>query len=150
MGLFSVLDVAGTALTAQSVRLNTVASNLANARTVSSTAKGTYRSRQPVFAAELRRGNQQMGVGVKVLGIYEKQTPPPEQYMPEHPLANENGYIYLSNVNTVEEMANMISTSRAYQNSVEAIQRWMLCTTVFKKLNTAIQGNQRWMATPWR
>lgn len=117
--MFKVFDIAGSALSAQTLRLNTTASNLANADSVSSSTGQTYRSRQPVFAAAL--SDAQEAVGVEVRGIVESQAPLRQEFRPDHPMANENGYVFLPNVNAVEEMANMISASRAYQSNVEVI-----------------------------
>ncbi len=132
MGLYNVFDIAGSSMSAQSVRLNTVASNLANADVVSSTEAGAYRSRQPVFAAVMdalngtgQNGTAQYGVaqgqssGVRVAGIVEDNAVARKEYQPEHPLANKEGYIFKSNVNAIEEMANMMAASRSYQNNVE-------------------------------
>ena len=120
MGLYNVFNVAGSSMSAQSVRLNTVASNLANTDTVSTTENGIYRSRQPVFAAVLQAlGNEQSSIPVRTAGIVESQEPARQEYQPDHPLANAEGYIYRSNVNTIEEMTNMMAASRSYQNSVE-------------------------------
>ncbi|HLF97950.1 MAG TPA: flagellar basal body rod protein FlgC [Methylococcaceae bacterium] len=123
MNSFRIFDVAASAMSAQSQRLNLVASNLANANTVSSSADQTYRSRQPVFAAALQdaMGNSGPGEapGVKMLGVVENRTPLQMEYAPDHPMANEEGYIFKANVNTVEEMTNMISASRSYQDNVE-------------------------------
>jgi flagellar basal-body rod protein FlgC len=123
MSSFSIFDIAGTGMNAQSLRLNLVASNISNANSVSSTAEGAYKSRQPVFAAELRDiiNHQNAASRVKVLGVLENKAPPVMEYAPNHPMADENGYIYKSNVNTVEEMANMMSASRSYQNNVEVL-----------------------------
>jgi flagellar basal-body rod protein FlgC len=123
MSSFSIFDIAGTGMNAQSLRLNLVASNIANANSVSSTAEGAYKSRQPVFAAELKdaMNNQNAASRVKMLGVVENQAPPVMEYAPNHPLADKTGYIYKSNVNTVEEMANMMSASRSYQNNVEVL-----------------------------
>lgn len=123
MSMFKVFDVAGSALSAQSLRLNVTASNMANANSVSSSEGDTYRARQPVFAAMLEQagGAQGADVGVKVKGIVESQAPLQQQYNPGHPMANEEGYVFLPNVNVVEEMANMISASRSYQSNVEVI-----------------------------
>lgn len=122
MGLYNVFKIAGSAMSAQSVRLNTVSSNLANANTVSSTPEGAYKARQPVFASVLAAidGGPSV-VGVQVAAIVESQEEPPRDYQPNNPLADAEGYVYKSNVNTVEEMANMISASRSYQNSVEVL-----------------------------
>ncbi len=120
MSLFNVFNVTGSAMSAESVRLNTTSSNLANADSVSSSAKDTYKARHAVFGAELsnamRSGDT---VPVKVLGIVESDKPLSAEYNPDHPLANEEGYIYKPNVNVMEEMANMISASRAYQTNVQ-------------------------------
>lgn len=123
MSMFKVFDVAGSAMSAESLRLNVTASNMANANSVSSSEGGTYRARQPVFAAMLEQatGGQQASVGVQVKGVVESQAPLQQQYNPNHPQANEEGYIFLPNVNMVEEMANMISASRSYQSNVEVI-----------------------------
>ncbi len=120
MSLLRVFDVAGSAMLAQSVRLNVTASNLANAETVSSSIDRTYRARQPVFAT-LPMGKDPAVAGVRVQAIVESQAELRRRYEPDHPLADEDGYIYLPNVNVVEEMANMISASRSYQNNVEAL-----------------------------
>lgn len=120
MGLYNVFNVAGSSMSAQSIRLNTVASNLANADAVSSSDKDVYRSRQPVFAAVMDALNNQQGVvPVRVAGIVESQAPARQEYQPDHPLANAEGYIYKSNVNPIEEMANMMAASRSYQDNVE-------------------------------
>jgi flagellar basal-body rod protein FlgC len=121
MSLFNVFTIAGSGMSAETLRLNTTASNLANANTVSSSIDQTYRSRQPVFATMLDEAGRQSNAaaGVEVLGIVESEEPLKMQYQPDHPMADEKGYIYMPNVNVVEEMANMISASRSYQNSVE-------------------------------
>ncbi len=121
MPLFNIFEVAGSALSAQTVRLNTTASNLANADTASGRPENVYQARHPVFASTLNgfRNDGSKGVGVRVLEITQSQAAPRKQYQPEHPLADDQGYIYLPNVNAVEEMANMISASRSYQNNVE-------------------------------
>jgi len=124
MSMFKVFDIAGSAMSAQSLRLNVTASNLANANSVSSSIDQTYRARQPVFAAMLNEAGQagtQDAVGVQVRGIVESQAPLQQQYSPDHPMADENGYVYMPNVNVVEEMANMISASRSYQTNVEVV-----------------------------
>ena len=121
MSLFNVLDVSASAMSAQSVRMNTTASNLANANSVSSSANETYRARHPVFAAEMSKAlNQQPhSVPVEVLGIVESDAPLKMEYAPNHPMADKDGYIYKPNVNAVEEMANMISASQSYQTNVQ-------------------------------
>jgi len=121
MSLFNVFDITGTGMSAQSVRLNTTASNIANADSVSSSIDQTYRARHPVFAAEMQKAAAGQGesVGVKVLGIVESDKPLNIEYAPDHPLADGNGYIYKPNVNVIEEMTNMISASRSYQTNVQ-------------------------------
>lgn len=122
MSLFNVMDISGTALAAQSTRLNTIASNLANANVVASSAEEAYRARHPVFSSMLNNALGGSGVGgVRVDRIVESAVEPSKEYTPGHPLADEEGYIFRSNVSTVDEMANMISASRSYQSSVEAM-----------------------------
>jgi flagellar basal-body rod protein FlgC len=123
MSLFRVFDVAGTALSAQSTRLNLVASNLANADALSSSVDRTYRARHPVFASLLdpEAPDPDLPGGVSVLGVVESQEPLRAEYRPEHPLADEQGYVYRPNVNPVEELANMIAASRSYETNVEVI-----------------------------
>jgi flagellar basal-body rod protein FlgC len=123
MSSLKIFDIAGSGMNAQSLRLNLVASNISNANSVSSSAGGVYKARQPVFAAELKgiMDGQDASSKVNVLGVVENQTPPVMEYAPNHPMADKAGYIYKSNVNTVEEMANMMSASRSYQNNVEVL-----------------------------
>lgn len=125
MSMFSIFSVAGSGMAAQSTRLNTVASNLANADSVASSPEAAYRSREPLFAAVR---NQQgagdpnaPGDGVQVLGVTESQAAIPRRYEPGNPLADADGYVYASNVNPVDELVNMISASRSYQNNVEVM-----------------------------
>ena len=123
MASFKIFDIAGSGMNAQSLRLNLVASNISNANSVSSSLGETYKSRQPVFATQLKNIlDQQSAVsGVNVLGVVESQAPPVMEYAPNHPMADQEGYIFKPNVNTVEEMANMMSASRSYQNNVEVL-----------------------------
>ncbi|RAN74707.1 flagellar basal body rod protein FlgC [Bacillus sp. SRB_336] len=124
MSLFSIFNVAGSGMAAQSLRLNTVASNLANADSVSSTPEGAYRSREPLFAAVKNQqdsSSNAVGEGVQVLGVTESQAAIPSRYEPGNPLADADGYVYSSNVNPVDELVNMISASRSYQNNVEVM-----------------------------
>ena len=130
MSLSNVFNIAGSAMSAQTTRLNTTASNIANAETVSSSMDQTYRARHPVFATVLQ-GQQsvsggslfqdqgQAGQGVQVTGIIEDSSNLEARYEPDHPSSDENGYVYYPNVNVVEEMANMISASRSFQTNVE-------------------------------
>ncbi len=128
MSLNNIFDVAGSAMNAQSVRLNTTASNLANAESAASSSDSVYKGRHPVFAATYQNmlGYQQgdvsvdgQSVGVGVLGIVESDAPMQMRYEPNHPLADEKGYVFYPNVNVVEEMTNMISASRSFQMNVE-------------------------------
>jgi flagellar basal-body rod protein FlgC len=123
MALFNVFDIAGSSMSAQSVRLNTVASNLANADVVSAKEADVYRSRQPVFAAVMDTlnsgGQEQASIPVRVAAIVESKAAARQEFQPEHPMANKQGYIFRSNVNAIEEMANMMAASRSYQNNVE-------------------------------
>ncbi len=123
MSLFKIFDIAGSAMSAQSARLNTTASNLANANTVAGSAATAYRSRQPVFQTVMStsEGLDPSSAGVRVAGIVESTAEPAKVQEPGNPLADENGYIYMSNVNPVDELVNMISASRSYQNSVEVL-----------------------------
>ncbi|RUQ33572.1 MAG: flagellar basal body rod protein FlgC [Candidatus Competibacteraceae bacterium] len=120
MSLFRIFDISGSALYAQTVRLNTTASNMANVDSASSSTANTYRARQPVFATQLADADNE-AAGVDVLGIVESQAPLRREYRPDHPLADQNGYVNMPNVNQVEEMANMISASRSYQSNVEVL-----------------------------
>ena len=121
MSLFDVMSISATGMHAESVRLNTTASNIANANTVSSSEGDTYRARHAVFAAELQltSSEQMKGTEVKVLGVVESNKPLNVEYAPNNPLADENGYIYKPNVNIVEEMADMMSASKAYETNIQ-------------------------------
>jgi flagellar basal-body rod protein FlgC len=127
MSSFKAFDIAGSGMAAQSVRLNTTASNLANAESVSGDPNTVYKPRHPIFEAvraQLAAGagqNADDNAAVKVSGIYESQAPANKRYEPGNPLADTNGYVYSPSVNAVEEMVNMISASRSYQNNVEVM-----------------------------
>ena len=137
MSSFNIFDIAGSGLSAQSVRLNTVASNLANADSVSGDPSTVYKARHPVFEAvkaavasqalsasggvSIGTGNNQSDAAVRVRGIVESTADPTERYEPGNPLANADGNVYAPNVNSIEEMTDMISASRAYQNNVEVM-----------------------------
>ncbi len=120
--LFNVFDVAASGMLAQTVRLNTTASNLANVDSVSSTPGKAYRAREPVFEA-IRQGLAGTGPseGVRVVGISESTAPGGRRYEPGNPLADPQGYVYTPNVNPVDELVNMISASRSYQNDVQVM-----------------------------
>jgi flagellar basal-body rod protein FlgC len=126
MSLSRVFDIAGSAMSVQTVRLNTTASNIANAEAVSSSTGETYRARQPIFRAQYTNalgdgtglGGPQV-VGVEVAGVVESQAPLQKRFEPEHPYADDQGFVAYPNVNIVEEMANMISASRSFQTGAD-------------------------------
>ena len=119
MSMFQIFNVAGSAISAQSQRLNVVASNLANADTVAGPDGSAYKARQVVFQIELM--GAQGAAGVRVSTISEDQTVGRRVHDPKHPGADAEGYVTYSNVNAVEEMVNMISASRSYQNNIEVM-----------------------------
>jgi flagellar basal-body rod protein FlgC len=119
MSLFSIFNVAGSGMSAQSQRLNTVASNIANADSVTSSTGQVYKAKQVVFSAVPVAGPE--ASGVKVDKVVESAAPAKLVYDPGHPLADEKGYVAMPNVNVVEEMVNMISASRSYQNNVDTM-----------------------------
>ncbi|HTN33682.1 MAG TPA: flagellar basal body rod protein FlgC [Marinobacter sp.] len=131
MSLGNIFDIAGSGMTAQSLRLNTTASNIANADTASSSTDTTYRARKPVFAAIQQSmlnpdtqglgfsSSQGSGAGVRVEGVVESNAELQMRYQPDHPAANEDGYVFYPNVNVVEEMADMMSSSRSFQMNVD-------------------------------
>ena len=128
MSISSIFDIAGSAMSAQSVRLNTTASNLANAQSAASSTDEVYRARKPVFSAAQSDSFQAMferqftgesSVCVKVDGIVESQAPLEKRYEPSNPKANGEGYVLYPNVNVVEEMTDMMSASRSFQMNVE-------------------------------
>ncbi len=120
MSSFRIFEIAGAGMSAQSVRLNTVASNLANAESVSSDPATVYKAKHPVFKAEASTDGEP-GASVSVQGIVESEATPDKRYDPGNPLANAEGYVFAPNVNSVEEMVDMISASRSYQNNVEVM-----------------------------
>ena len=144
MSLLNVLNIAGSGMAAQSVRLNTTASNIANAESASSSVDETYRARKPWFAVmeealpqnQLRNQYGQsspykqhylldskgINAGVAVKGIVEKDAPLEMRFQPDHPMANDDGYVYYPNVNVVEEMTDMMSSSRSYQMNIEILK----------------------------
>lgn len=133
MSMFRIFDVAGSGMAAQSLRLNTTASNLANANSVASSPEEAYHAREPLFAAvhaDAMAGQaggaggdtRNAIVGVRVTGVTESQAAIPRNYEPGNPAADADGYVYGSNVNPIDELVNMISASRSYQNDVEVMQ----------------------------
>lgn len=121
MSFFNIIDISGTGMHAQTIRLNTIASNMANVDSISSNAETTYRSKQPVFQTILDQMSGEPRGGVRVKEIVESPAPLKMEYMPNHPMANEEGYIFRPNVNVVEEMANMMSASKSYETNVEVL-----------------------------
>lgn len=133
MSLFNIFSVAGSAMNAQSQRLNTVASNLANADSATSASGEPYKAKQVVFAATPVGENG--ATGVNVAAVIEDPSPMKMVYDPKNPLADAKGYVTMPNVNVVEEMVNMISASRSYQTNVE-----MMNTTKTLLLKTLSLG----------
>jgi len=118
MSLFNVFNISGSAMSAQAQRLNTVASNLANADSATSSTGEAYRAKQVVFEAVPMNSG---ATGVKVREVVEDPSPLKQVYDPKNPLADEKGYVSMPNVNPVDEMVNMLSASRSYQNNVETM-----------------------------
>ncbi|KQV80726.1 flagellar basal-body rod protein FlgC [Massilia sp. Root351] len=124
MSFKDISQIAGSAMAAQTVRLNTVASNLANADSVAGSENETYRARKPVFAAVMNEGaNADSGGRVQVLDVVESSEPLRKVYEPGNPLANADGMVYYPNVNQVAEMTDMMSASRAFETNVEVLGR---------------------------
>jgi len=131
MALMDIFNVSGSAMAAQSVRLNTTASNLANAQSVAENPEDTYRAQHPVFAEQLDQSQLFAGTGsdrstvsaggVRIAEIVESEAPLNLRYEPDHPYANDEGYVAYPNVSVVEEMSNMISASRSFQVNVEVM-----------------------------
>lgn len=119
--MFNILDISASGMHAQTVRLNTIASNMANADSISSNKDEVYKSKQPVFQTILNESQNQPANGVRVKEIVESQAPAKMEYNPNHPMADDKGYIYRPNVNVVEEMANMLSASRSYETNIEVL-----------------------------
>lgn len=127
MSTFNIFDVAGMGMGVQSLRLNTIASNLANAESVASSPEGAYRSRHPVFnTVQMNAMNDAMddaaSVGIEVSDILESDKDVQAKYDPNNPKADANGYVYMSNVNIADQMADMISASRSYQTNAEMMR----------------------------
>ena len=120
MALFDNFDLAGSAMSAQSLRLNITASNMANANTIAGNKDEVFKARHPVFKAVMLEA-QEHTTGVKMAGILEDQAEALSQYSPGHPLADPEGYVYSPNISVVEEMVNMMSASRSFQANVEVL-----------------------------
>lgn len=121
MSGMSIFDIAGTALSAQSTRLNTVASNLANASDVSGDPAKVYKPRDVVFSAMTSEAPNSGLAGVRTDGVVEMNTPPIKRFEPGNPLADGQGYVYAPDIDPVAQMVNMISSARAYQDNVEVL-----------------------------
>lgn len=127
MSLMKIFDTAGSGMSAESLRLNTVASNLANADSVSNNPNTAYKAKELMFAPVLQQqsgaaeGDANANVGVRMAGVTESQQPVESHYEPGNPMADANGFVYGSNVNPIDELVNMISASRSYQNNVEVM-----------------------------
>jgi flagellar basal-body rod protein FlgC len=120
MSLFKVFDVSASAISAQSQRLNVVASNLANAESVAGPDGQPYKARQVVFQTQMMGGDPS-SAGVSVSSVVEDQSAPRKVHDPQNPAADSDGFVTLPNVNPVEEMVNMISASRGYQTNVDVM-----------------------------
>ena len=124
MSLFDVMNIAASSLTAQTAKINTVAQNLANAETVASSPEETYTAQTPLFRAVLEGQidpNDASQMGVMVEGLVEVGGPANQEFNPDHPLADDDGYIYKPDINPATEMADLMQASRSFQNSIEAI-----------------------------
>ena len=132
MSLLNVFHISSSAMTAQSMRLNTVASNLANADSVISSDGKPYRAKQVVCEATPMGNDGELSKGVRVRQVVEDASPPRMVYDPKNPAADEKGYVAFPNVNVVDEMTNMISASRSYQTNVEVMNtaKTMMLRTV--------------------
>lgn len=123
MSAFNVFKIAGMGMAAQTVRLNTISSNIANANTSSGSKESVYHSRHPVFQSISvnEDGMDDTSMGVKVTHIVESRVEPDQRYEPNNPQADENGFVYHANVNPIQEMTDMISASRSYQNNAQLL-----------------------------
>jgi flagellar basal-body rod protein FlgC len=118
------MSIAGTGMNAQLIRMNTTASNLANAGVVAGTDAGAFRAKRPVFESLLNNamsGKESFEGGVRVNEIIDDPKPVKQVFEPNNPLADDNGYVFASNVNEIEELIEMMDASRAYQNNIEVI-----------------------------
>lgn len=125
MSFRAITQIAGSAMTAQTVRLNTISSNLANAESAAGSETEAYRARKPVFAAiaQAAANGQSAGNRVQVLDVVQSNEPLRRVHAPDHPLANAQGEVFYSNVNAVAEMTDMLSASRAFETNVEVLGR---------------------------
>lgn len=128
MAFDSIYRIAGSSMGAQTVRLNTVASNLANADSAASRAEDVYQARKPVFAAvydndQMTRSTGMGGAHVQVLDVVSAGREPQRRYEPDNPLADRDGYVFYSDINQIEEMTDMMSATRSYETSIEVLNR---------------------------
>ncbi|MCQ1057425.1 flagellar basal body rod protein FlgC [Photobacterium sp. ZSDE20] len=127
MSFSEIYQIAGSSMTAQTLRLNTIASNLANADAGSTTEAGTYRSRKPVFSTVYENSqfqtNQSAGARVQVLDVVPVEGELARRYEPGNPIADADGYVFYPNVDVVSEMADMMSASRSFETSVDVLGR---------------------------
>ena len=122
MKALTIFDISSRAMSAQQVRLNAVASNLANAQTLTTSADKAYRAMRPVFEAEFPMHQASTGVAtVSAVEIQQSKVEPEKRYAPGHPLADPDGYVYASNVDVNEELVDMMEASRQYQNNIEVL-----------------------------
>ena len=124
MSFERLMSIAGTGMNAQLIRMNTTASNLANAGVVAGTDAGAFRAKRPVFESLLNNamsGKESFEGGVRVNEIINDPKPVKQVFEPNNPLADDNGYVFASNVNEIEELIEMMDASRAYQNNIEVI-----------------------------
>lgn len=121
MSFFNVLGVAGSAMNAQMVRMNTISSNLANVGVAASSAEEAYKAKRTVFRTVMDQQSDHYTAGVTVDSIGQSDKPNDRRFEPNNPIADKDGYIYISNVNSIEEMVDMTIASRSYQNNVESI-----------------------------
>jgi len=125
MSLNTIFDIASSGMAAETQRLSTSAQNMTNANVEVGNPNDVYKPRYPIFQSVQEQANQWMGdnikAGVKVQGIYESDAPPSMRYEPNNPIADASGYVYTSNISTVEEMANMISASKSYQMDINML-----------------------------
>lgn len=125
MSLNSIFDIAGSAMTAETARLTSSAENMGNANIETGNPDEVYKAKYPIFQAVQEKANQWLGdqskAGVQLKGVYESQNEPSKRYDPNNPMADDKGFVYTSKINTVEEMANIISASRSYQMQIELL-----------------------------
>ena len=132
MSMLSALKISSSAMTAQMTRLNTTASNLANMDVVGSTPDGAYKAKRPIFKTVMEAfSTDNFEASVKVNGIHVSDQPNTKSYDPSNPAANDDGFVFMSNVNSIEEMVDMTNASRSYQTQVEvmnATKKMMMST----------------------